>query len=60
MSHELRTPLYAILDYTELILDSIYGEMPDKMSAPANSPFSNAAGLRTAPDRLLVTAGFLI
>ena len=29
-SHELRTPLNAILGYTELILDSIYGEVPDK------------------------------
>jgi signal transduction histidine kinase len=26
MSHELRTPLNAILGYTELILDSVYGE----------------------------------
>src|SRR6266702_2151135 len=33
MSHELRTPLNAILGYTELILDSIYGEPSEKMRA---------------------------
>jgi GAF domain-containing protein len=31
MSHELRTPLNAILGYTELVLDSIYGEPTEKM-----------------------------
>ncbi|MCI0372507.1 MAG: GAF domain-containing protein [candidate division NC10 bacterium] len=31
MSHELRTPLNAILGYTELILDSIYGAVPEKV-----------------------------
>src|SRR5207248_9700371 len=31
MSHELRTPLNAILGYTELMLDSIYGEPTEKM-----------------------------
>ncbi|MBI4608479.1 MAG: ammonium transporter [Candidatus Rokubacteria bacterium] len=31
MSHELRTPLNSILGYTELVVDSIYGEVPDKI-----------------------------
>lgn len=31
MSHELRTPLSAILGYSELMLDNVYGIMPDKM-----------------------------
>jgi signal transduction histidine kinase len=31
MSHELRTPLNAILGYAELIMDDIYGEVPEKI-----------------------------
>jgi signal transduction histidine kinase len=31
MSHELRTPMNAILGYTELVMDDIYGEVPEKI-----------------------------
>lgn len=31
MSHELRTPMNAVLGYTELILNGMYGEIPSKM-----------------------------
>jgi signal transduction histidine kinase/HAMP domain-containing protein len=31
MSHEFRTPLNAILGYTELIIDNIYGDVPEKI-----------------------------
>jgi signal transduction histidine kinase len=34
MSHELRTPMNAILGFTEMILDDIYGEVPSAIRGP--------------------------
>ncbi len=31
MSHELRTPLNAVLGYIELVLDNIFGEVPEQL-----------------------------
>jgi signal transduction histidine kinase len=45
MSHELRTPLNAILGYTELILDSIYGEVPERMGSVLERVQSNGKHL---------------
>lgn len=36
MSHELRTPLNAVLGFTKLILDGVYGEIPDKLRNKIN------------------------
>ncbi|TJW87371.1 MAG: HAMP domain-containing protein [Mesorhizobium sp.] len=33
MSHELRTPLNSVLGFTELLVDGIYGELPEKAKA---------------------------
>jgi signal transduction histidine kinase len=45
MSHELRTPLNAILGYTELILDGIYGGVPEKMQGVLERVQSNGKHL---------------
>ena len=45
MSHELRTPLNAILGFGELMLDGVYGEVPDKMRGPLERVQSNGRHL---------------
>jgi signal transduction histidine kinase len=45
MSHELRTPLNAILGYTELVLDSIYGDVPERMRSVLKRVQSNGKHL---------------
>ena len=45
MSHELRTPLNAILGFNEMILDGIYGELPEDVKAPLENMQSSGKHL---------------
>jgi signal transduction histidine kinase len=45
MSHELRTPLNAILGFTELMLDNLYGEVPETLRDPLVDVQTNARHL---------------
>jgi len=47
MSHELRTPMNAILGYTELIQDNIYGEVSDKIRDVLSRVENNGHNLLT-------------
>ena len=45
MSHELRTPLNAIIGYTELMVDRIYGELPEPAAEVVERVETNARHL---------------
>ena len=45
MSHELRTPLNAILGYAELLVDGIYGALPEKAQGVLERVLNNGKHL---------------
>jgi signal transduction histidine kinase len=45
MSHELRTPMNAILGFTEMMRDGLYGEAPDELREPLEDIHTNGRHL---------------
>ena len=45
MSHELRTPLNSVLGFTELLVDGIYGELPERAKATVSRVQANGRHL---------------
>ena len=45
MSHELRTPMNAILGFNEMILDDLYGEVPEHIREPLTDVQTNGKHL---------------
>ena len=45
MSHELRTPMNAILGFTEMMRDGLYGEVPDDLKEPLADIHTNGRHL---------------
>jgi len=64
MSHELRTPLNAILGYAELILDNLFGEVPepirDSLERARNNGLHLLALINDVLDLSKIEAGQLI
>ena len=54
--HELRTPLNSIAGYTEAMKLGVYGDLPDKVTAPLESVLHSAQVLNKLIDHLLDTA----
>jgi signal transduction histidine kinase len=45
MSHELRTPMNAILGFTEMMRDGLYGDVPDELKEPLADIHTNGRHL---------------
>jgi CheY-like chemotaxis protein/nitrogen-specific signal transduction histidine kinase len=53
VSHELRTPIHAIIGYTELLLDSVYGTVTDEQEEAVRFIRESAQGLLDLVNNLL-------
>jgi signal transduction histidine kinase len=53
VSHELRTPLVPIMGYSELLLDSTYGALPEAMREPLQTIYNRSADLKNLIEDLL-------
>jgi signal transduction histidine kinase/putative methionine-R-sulfoxide reductase with GAF domain len=53
VSHELRTPMGAIIGYTEMMLNNVYGDLPAPLMEPLNRVKSNADQLLTLINQML-------
>jgi len=53
VSHELRTPIHAIIGYTELLLDSVYGAVNDEQEDAVQSIRESAQDLLALVNNLL-------
>ena len=53
VSHELRTPVHAIIGYTELLLEGVYGELTDEQSDTVNYIRDSANDLLSLVTNLL-------
>jgi len=53
VSHELRTPVHAIIGYTELLLDAVYGQMTDEQEQSIRYIRESAQDLLSLVNNLL-------
>ena len=53
VSHELRTPVHAIIGYTELLLDTVYGQMTDEQEESIRYIRESAQDLLSLVNNLL-------